>query len=139
MDNEPEVIVNLWYVGDKTGLLISLKGRAYVATGSDKEKLSFLNERALFDFMIAEDFPLPLWLKTHIGDKTYNTAYYKQIISMGMEATLFENCMVKLEEQFSKLNGLSISKQPLICVTPLWMGDDNYPRLFENMETRNFD
>ena len=34
-----EVIMNLWYVRDGEGIIYSLRAKAYVAVGSDEEKL----------------------------------------------------------------------------------------------------
>jgi hypothetical protein len=37
---EPEIIFNLWYVFDDTGMIYSLRTRAYVQNGSDEVYLS---------------------------------------------------------------------------------------------------
>ncbi len=34
-----EVILNLWYVRDEEGIIYSLRAKAYVADGSDEEKI----------------------------------------------------------------------------------------------------
>lgn len=57
--SEPEIILNLWYVHDEAGIIYSLRARAYVGFGSDKEKLALLQSHALVDYLIATPFPVP--------------------------------------------------------------------------------
>jgi len=60
-----EVILNLWYVTD--GYIISsLRSKAYVASGTDQEKLGFLQKRANSDFRAAQAHPVPDSLKTEV-------------------------------------------------------------------------
>jgi len=55
---EPEVILNLWYVYDDLGFIYSLRGRTYLGYGTDEEKLKFLHQHATKDYLIAKSFPL---------------------------------------------------------------------------------
>ncbi|MYF98364.1 hypothetical protein F4212_04420 [Candidatus Poribacteria bacterium] len=66
MDNR-EVIVNLWYLIDEEGLIYSLRVKTYIGTGSIKEKLEFLQQRASLDYLIAEPFEIPQRFHVRIG------------------------------------------------------------------------
>jgi hypothetical protein len=54
-----EIILNLWYIHDDTGIIYSLRARAYVGTGTDDEKLTMLDRLANVDYLIARPFPIP--------------------------------------------------------------------------------
>src|ERR1035437_5668829 len=54
-----ELILNLWYVYDDTGVVYSLRARCYVGSGSDEEKLALLRRFAQTDYLIAQPFPVP--------------------------------------------------------------------------------
>jgi hypothetical protein len=54
-----ELILNLWYVYDDTGLVYSLRARCYVGSGDDEEKLALLRHFAQIDYLIAQPFPVP--------------------------------------------------------------------------------
>lgn len=58
--NDREVVLNLWYVRDEEGVIYSLRVKAYVIEGTDEEKLTFLQERAKLDYLIAEPFEIPV-------------------------------------------------------------------------------
>jgi hypothetical protein len=64
MDN-PEIIVNLWFVHDDLGAIYSLRGRAFVGTGTDEEKLALLERLSWIDYLIAQPFPIPQQFHTH--------------------------------------------------------------------------
>jgi hypothetical protein len=55
----PEIIFNLWYVQDERGFIYSLRARAYIASGPESEKLTFLRTHADADYLIAKPFPVP--------------------------------------------------------------------------------
>lgn len=63
--DEGEVILNLWYETDGS-IISSLRSKAYVASGSDQEKLTFLQRRANTDFAEARVHGVPDSLKTEI-------------------------------------------------------------------------
>jgi hypothetical protein len=57
--------LNLWYETD--GFIISsLRSKAYVASGTDEEKLAFLQERANADFADAKLYPVPDAMKAEV-------------------------------------------------------------------------
>ena len=60
-----EVILNLWYVTNRV-VISSLRAKAYVASGSDDEKLRFLRMRANLDFGDAQVYPVPENLKADV-------------------------------------------------------------------------
>ena len=57
--NQPEIILNLWYVCDEWGFIYSLRARAYIGMGSDEEKLAMLQKFAQVDYLIARIFTIP--------------------------------------------------------------------------------
>ena len=60
-----EVILNLWYELD--GHIISgLRCKRYIATGSDDQKLKFLQQRANTDFTNASTHPVPENMKADV-------------------------------------------------------------------------
>lgn len=59
MDN-PEMIVNLWYIIHMpTGVIYTLAGRTYYASGSDEEKTALLKQLAKTDYLLATQFSVP--------------------------------------------------------------------------------
>lgn len=46
--DQPEIILNLWYVHHDMGYIYSLRVRCYIGVGNDQEKLRFLQQHALW-------------------------------------------------------------------------------------------
>lgn len=65
MENS-EVIVNLWYVIEE-GIIYSLRAKAYTGSGSDEQKLKFLQQRASLDYLIADTFEIPHRFHIQVG------------------------------------------------------------------------
>lgn len=130
--DDPEIILNLWYVYDDLGFIYSLRGRAYIGYGSDKEKLEFLNTFATTDYLIARSFPIPDRYSTtiHEGDKEkkYPVVNVNDvIIGIGFEA-LFEDVYKSINDELPAQTLLTISKTPLRGITPLFA--DNEGNIF---------
>ena len=133
---EPEIILNLWYVLDNEGIIYSLRARAYVISGSDEAKTSFLKSFADQDYLIAKPFPIPerfhLTLLNSDGTrKKYPVTNTKILRSLPNRVDLFEDAIKVLESEFPAQTKLEIPQDPVVCITPLF-GDENHepvPRL----------
>ncbi|MBK8943775.1 MAG: hypothetical protein IPM32_00755 [Ignavibacteriae bacterium] len=139
--DDPEIILNLWYVYDELGFIYSLRGRAYIGYGSDKEKLEFLNTFAKTDYLIAKSFPIPERYSTTIheddGVKKYQVININDVkIAIGFEA-LFEDVYKALNNELPAQTSFSISQMPLRAITPLFM-DDNGNIFPKFNKTTNF-
>lgn len=64
-----EIILNLWYVIDDEGLIYSLRARCYVHSGTDDEKLAFLQSVAETDYLVAQTFEIPERFHTTITNE----------------------------------------------------------------------
>jgi len=123
-----EIILNLWFVIDDEGLIYSLRARCYVHSGTDEEKLAFLQSVAETDYLIAQSFEIPERFHTtvhneHGSDKLPMTTYN------GIQATvpfveLFEDVIQEMEKQVPKQTTFRIGQQPIVCMTPL-LGDED--------------
>ena len=58
--DEPEIVLNLWYIIDEgTGYAYCLLARAYAMAGTDTEKLERLKQLAPTDYLMAERLGVP--------------------------------------------------------------------------------
>jgi hypothetical protein len=58
--DEPEVILNFWYVTLKdTPVIYKLLARAYVVEGTDEQKQQVLESLAKTDYLVAQEFQVP--------------------------------------------------------------------------------
>jgi hypothetical protein len=123
-----EIILNLWYVIDDDGLIYSLRARCYVHSGTDAEKLAFLQECAETDYLIALPFPVPERFHTTIidGEKKQRVpmASYNGIRETVPFVALFEDVIQEMEKQLPAQTKLCIGQQPVLCMTPL-LGDED--------------
>lgn len=130
MDNNlQEIILNLWYIYDDKGFVYSLRARAYIRSGSDEEKLKYLHEHALTDYLIAQPFELPGWCKTNFVSEneevTYPVIHYDMLkVRAPNILTLFEEVMKKIEDDLPIQSNLTVPQEPLVVITPLH-GDSN--------------
>jgi hypothetical protein len=134
-----EIILNLWFVVDDEGLIYSLRARCYVHSGTDEEKLAFLQTVAGTDYLIAQSFSIPERFHTTIlaGEisKKVPAATYSGIRETVPFSTLFEDAIQEMEKQIPKQTTLEIGQQPIICMTPLLGDEDGHMRpLTENAE-----
>jgi hypothetical protein len=127
-ENGPEIVLNLWYVCDEQGFIYSLRARAYVAMGSEEEKLALLRRFAPLDYLIATPFPVPERFHTTVieGDESKRMPVALRSV---VEATvgirsMFEEVFVEMEKQLPAQTKLSIGPNPLVCITPV-LGDDD--------------
>ena len=123
-----EIVLNLWYVRDAEGIIYSLRVKAYVATGSEEEKLAFLQERALSDYLIAEPFDIPprFYVTIGIGSeaKQMPVAHVAVVQPPNAPIALFEEAIEAIEKRFPTQSNVSIPDDPLICTTPLMQNAD---------------
>lgn len=66
--SDHEIVLNLWYLRDEEGIVYSLRARAYVCQGTHDQKLSFLKERAQYDYLVADSFVIPERFHLRIGE-----------------------------------------------------------------------
>ena len=117
--NQPEIILNLWYVCDEWGFIYSLRARTYIGTGSDEEKLALLQKFAQVDYLIARMFTIPV--KFRIDGKLI---YHKDALNlMPSPIAFFEEAIKTLQNDLPVQTPLDIPAKPLVCLTPL-LGDD---------------
>ncbi|MGE5302620.1 MAG: hypothetical protein ACM3TN_04785 [Alphaproteobacteria bacterium] len=135
---QPEIILNLWYVYDDMGFIYHLRARCYVRCGTDQEKLEFLRRCAESDYMVAQMFPVPERFHTtfHEGGETHKLAVVAadSLKPLGGVQVLFEDAFRQLERELPITTKLSIGRDPLVCITPL-LGNDN-DELFPQTEKR---
>lgn len=122
MENR-EVIVNLWYVRDEEGVIYSLRAKAYTGSGSDEEKLKFLQQRASLDYLIAEPFEIPRRFHIRVGSghdsKVMPVAHISMLETLDSPIALFEDALKVIESRFPAHSELAIPQDPLVCATPL--------------------
>lgn len=134
-----EIILNLWFVIDDEDLIYSLRARCYVHSGTDEEKLAFLQSVAGTDYLIAQSFEIPERFHTTIynehGSDKLPLAAYNGIRQTVPFVALFEDVIQEMEKQVPKQTKLRIGQQPIVCMTPL-LGDEdgNMRPLTENAE-----
>lgn len=126
MEN-PEIILNLWYVRDEEGYIYSLRARAYIGMGSEEEKLNALWKWALHDYLIARVFPIPE--QFHIEGNSI--LHVGALDFLDDPLALFEEAIKTLQAELPSQTSLNIPASPLICVTPLFGDDDGniYPKI----------
>lgn len=123
-----EIILNLWFVIDDDGLIYSLRARCYFHSGSDEEKLAFLQSLAGTDYLVAQSFDIPERFHTTVhnehGSDKLPVATYNGIRETVPFAALFEDAIQEMEKQIPKQTMVKIGQQPIVCMTPL-LGDED--------------
>lgn len=129
--NEPEIILNLWYLFDDRGVIYSLRARAYIHSGSDEEKLRFLHGLAERDYLIARPFLIPDHFHTTVvdedGQRTVPVMLMQVLETQGGYVTiadLFEEAVRAIEQDLPGQTQIAIPQAPLMCLTPLFVDDD---------------
>jgi hypothetical protein len=121
-----EVILNLWYVVDDLGMIYSLRARCYVYSGTDEEKLAFLQSCAETDFLVAQPFPIPERLHATVVEgnnrQKMPVASHSALQATDGVGVLFEEVFEQMEKQLPAQTKLSAGRDPLVCITPL-LGD----------------
>ncbi|MEI7555684.1 hypothetical protein [Candidatus Chlorohelix sp.] len=122
-NDKTEIILCLWYVRDEEGLIYSLRARLYAYSGTDQEKLAFLQERALLDYLVADPFEIPKRFHVTIhspeGQKCYPVAYVAMVTDPDSPLILFEDALKELDKRLPSQTTLPIPEDPLFCMTPL--------------------
>lgn len=123
-----EIIANLWYLMDNKGFIYSLRAKLYVHNGNDEEKLKFLKERAINDYLVAQPFLLPqkynITFISDVMEKKLPVIHITSINAVGGPQLLFEEAYNILEKQLPAQTKLTIPKDPLIVITPLIAGEE---------------
>jgi hypothetical protein len=99
-----EVILNIFIVIENNHV-VGFKAKSYLSDEGDQEKISFLKEKAKYDFSTSYHFDAPQNSK---GEYMKYSSFAK-LESRGMHFQLFE-------EIFSKFK---VPENPLVCVTPI--------------------
>ncbi len=113
--DQPEIILNLWYVRDQQGVIYSLRARAYLGTGSDAEKRAFLHQYAATDYLIARSFSVPETFQ--MGGKA--VTHLSALEHHGASIALFAEALEALQGELPPETPFEIPDQPLACLTPL--------------------
>jgi len=128
---EPEIILNLWYIFDGTGMIHSLRARPYVHSGSDEEKLAFLQRFAQTDYLIARPFRIPECFHSAVTEgkvRKKMPVMLMQILETHggpvTAADLFDEAFREIEKDLPAQTTLSIPEGPLVCMTGLY-ADEN--------------
>jgi hypothetical protein len=123
-----EVIFNLWYVFDQTGIIYFLLGRSYAGLNDDAESLALLRRHATTDHKIAQYFPVPARFRTTVveGDSQREVAviHTSSLGVIGGPDVLFQEAILQLQAQVHAMSGLSITEDPVVCITPLLLEVD---------------
>ena len=118
-----EIGVNLWYVHDENGIIYSLRAKAYVVGGTDNEKLDFLQQRALLDYLIAQPFAILERFHITVGigqeSQVMPVAHLAMLASLSSPIALFEDALKVLEHRMPAQSEIDIPQDPLVCTTPL--------------------
>lgn len=117
--NQPEICLNLWYVRDEDGFIYSLRARAYLLEGSERENLRELQRLSRTDYLIAKAFPIPAQYSIN-GIPVFHIAALEQI----RKTDLFVDAIAALQSELPAQTPFDIPDQPLVCITPL-LGDDD--------------
>ena len=123
--DEPEIILNLWYVHDDQGFIYSHRARAYLGVGPEAEKRVLLKTFADIDYLIADPFPVPerYFTKVSAQDERLPIAHVAITKIPGQKIALWEDAIQQLESRLPSQTSLNIPKSPIVCSSPL-LGDD---------------
>ena len=110
---------------DEDGIIYSLRARAYVGQGSDDEKLDFLKNCAIVDYLIARVFPIPGAFHVQFGrsGETQAVAYRPALAALPSPIAIFEEAIKALNYDLPAQTDLQIPACPLVCMTNL-IGDE---------------
>ena len=129
---DPEVAVNLWYVVDEEGVIYSLRAKAYALDGSDEDKLGFLRERALWDYLVAKPFEIPARFHLEIlegrSKQKMPVAHVSMLTTLDSPIALFEDALKDIEMAMPAQSNISIPESPLTCTTALMQDQDGVIR-----------
>ena len=127
-----EIVVSLWAVYDAgTGLIYALSGRAYLASGSDSEKLALLQRRAATDYVTATRYEVPSRFRVNFPDGTVQEKVATLNAVTDPNAQLFEETFRNIESELrtdpamreQRAAAQKLPSNPL-CVTTVLYEDD---------------
>jgi len=130
-----ELVVNLWAIYDSgTGLIYSLSGRAYYASGTEAEKLALLRSLSATDYITAKRYEVPDRFQVSYADGTVQRKVTTLNAVSDPNAQLFEEMFTNIESElppipeFSATGDQSIPQKlpnnPVCVVTVLY--EDEY-------------
>ena len=123
-----EVVFNLWYVHDQHGMVYFMLGRSYPGLGTDAESLAMLRERAEVDHRVAQYFPLPRRFHTKVveggKERELPAVHTEDLAALGSPGVLFQEASLQLQAQIHAMSGLSLTDNPVVCITPLFLEAD---------------
>jgi hypothetical protein len=115
-----EFVVNLWAVYDAgTGLVYALSGRAYLASGTDNEKLAFLQQRAATDHATAKRHEVPGRFQVSFSDGTVQKKVAKLSAVSDPNAQLFEELFRNIESELAAQTTTAMVGAPKLAMNPL--------------------
>lgn len=121
--NGKEVILNLWYLRDEEGFIYSLRVKAYIGEGTEEEKLAFLKQRAILDYLIAAPFKIPKQFHIMFGTsddaKVMPVTHVSMLEFFSSPIALFENAIKTIEKRMPAQSMIEIPPNPIVCITPL--------------------
>lgn len=135
--NNPEIILNLWYIVDEDQQFIfALAGRAYMANGTDEEKTALLKQLAATDYPLAIKLSTPDRYVTFYADKM--RPCIAPVSELDDPATeLFKEVYQAIEADLAKmaedrdwpLDDYKIPDNPLFVMTALYQEDEGGVRV----------
>jgi hypothetical protein len=135
--NEPEIILNLWWVHDDAGFIHSLRVRPYIGVGTDDEKLAFLHQYANLDYPIAQSFAVPSRFHLEFEDdgqlRRIPVAPLEVLNSLDSPIALWEDAINAIEADLPAHTSLRVPNDPILCSTALL--SDDAGRLFSGRQT----
>lgn len=123
-----EVVFNLWYVLDQHGMVYFLLGRSYASLGGEAESLAMLRQHAEADHRVAQYFPLPRRFHTTVveggKEREVPVIHTDSLATLGGPEVLFNEVIPQLQAQIHAMSGLSLTENPVVCITPLFLETD---------------
>ena len=133
-DDGPEIVFNLWYLRDQEGINYSLRARAYVASGPEVDKTTFLKSLADVDYMIARPFPIPrrFWAEFphQTAEQQLPVAHVAVLQVAESPIALWEDAIKALDAEIPGQADLPVPASPVVCITPLIADDTGNIRPF---------
>ena len=119
-----EFVVNLWAIYDAgTGLVYALSGRAYLASGTENEKLALLQQRAATDYVTAKRYEVPDRFQVSFSDGTVQKKVARLNAVSDPDAQLFDEMFRNIESELPSLGNPSMPRDrsvaPKLPMNPL--------------------
>jgi hypothetical protein len=126
----PELIFNLWYVLDESGLIASLLAKEHIVAGTDLYKSKMLKERGNVDYVGTRIFEVPRKYDisgiTPDGVRTIIPCTHKSMLKKTRKGRdLFDEAIETIKKEYAGNRDVLIHDDPLYCVTPLRLDSEN--------------